>query len=90
MQVRRDTRVMKEATHMVFNVGMTFAKKARSAPAVQQYHSPMRQHKRTPSQHREIKVGVSTGCAREPFAIRYQQGQARQESGRLSIHGRKL
>lgn len=59
MQRSRDIgpRAMDEATHMVFNVGKTFAKKARSAPAVQQYHSPMRQHKRTPSQHREIKVG---------------------------------
>ncbi|CAN8096313.1 unnamed protein product [Discula destructiva] len=27
----------------------------RSAPAVQQFQSPMRQHKRTPSQHREVK-----------------------------------
>jgi len=28
---------------------------ARSAPAVQIYHSPLRQHKRTPSHHREVK-----------------------------------
>ncbi|ORY69938.1 kinase-like domain-containing protein [Pseudomassariella vexata] len=27
----------------------------RSAPAVQQFQSPLRQHKRTPSQHREVK-----------------------------------
>lgn len=29
---------------------------SRSAPAVQQFQSPMRHHKRTPSQHREVKV----------------------------------
>lgn len=35
---------------------------SRSAPAaVQQFQSPMRQHKRTPSQHREVKV-----CALPP------------------------
>lgn len=36
--------------------GEIAANEARSAPAVQQYHSPMRQHKRTPSYHREVKV----------------------------------
>ncbi|KAK8124898.1 calcium/calmodulin-dependent protein kinase [Apiospora kogelbergensis] len=31
-----------------------------SAPAAQQYQSPLRHHKRTPSQHREVKVGTTS------------------------------
>lgn len=35
------------------------AKQSRSAPAAQQFQSPLRQHRRTPSQHREVKVRMA-------------------------------
>lgn len=60
-----------------------------SAPAVQQYHSPMRQHKRTPSQHREIKEtlnAISEYTSDDPDGtkLRVNQYVIKEEIGRGS------
>ncbi|KAH6654319.1 kinase-like domain-containing protein [Truncatella angustata] len=69
--------------------GKSFAKEVRSAPAVQQYHSPMRQHKRTPSQHREIKETLNarseyTNDDTEGTKLRINQYVIKEEIGRGS------
>lgn len=61
----------------------------KSAPAVQQYHSPMRQHKRTPSQHREIKetlnaISKYTSDDTEGTKLRINQYTIKEEIGRGS------
>ncbi|KAI0128802.1 CAMKK/META protein kinase [Xylariales sp. AK1849] len=60
-----------------------------SAPGVQQYQSPMRQHKRTPSQHREIKETLNaksqyTSDDTEGTKLRINQYVIREEIGRGS------
>ncbi|KAM0820456.1 putative Protein kinase domain-containing protein [Seiridium cardinale] len=60
-----------------------------SAPAVPQYHSPMRQHKRTPSHHREVKETLNarseyTSDDTEGTKLRINQYIIKEEIGRGS------
>ncbi|KAI1879464.1 hypothetical protein JX265_002418 [Neoarthrinium moseri] len=60
-----------------------------SAPAAQQFHSPMRQHKRTPSQHREVKETLNarseyTSDDADGTKLRINQYVIREEIGRGS------
>lgn len=56
--------------HRAQRTGLTASQRCRSAPPAQTYKSPLRQHKRTPSQHREVKVRLL--ARRTPTALAAQ------------------
>ncbi|KAK7952638.1 uncharacterized protein PG986_008366 [Apiospora aurea] len=87
---RRPSLMAHIALHSDHNTSLIYANcNISSAPAAQQYQSPLRHHKRTPSQHREVKETLNarseyTSDDADGTKLRINQYIIREEIGRGS------